>query len=205
MLMEESKLLARGAEAKVYDAELLGRAAIVKRREAKKYRVKELDESLRRSRTKSEARIMLRAAESGVAVPTVFYVNDYDVWMEKVYGALLQEKKIAAKEYVKIGSILADLHNAGIAHGDFTPANIIVRGRGDFAVIDFGLSTISKELEERAIDIFLMEKSIGKDEYTHFVEGYKRCKDWKEVLAHMEKIRKRGRYWERGEEDTDDE
>lgn len=201
------ELLARGAEAKVYAAELLGRSAVIKRREAKVYRVKELDENLRRVRTKNEARAMSRASEAGVAVPQVFYVSDYDITMERLDGVLLREKKIDASRYSDVGELLAALHTVNIAHGDFTPANIMVCKDG-FVVIDFGLSAFSKDLEEKAIDLFLMEKSIAKDEYGKFLKGYRKYADWKAVIDHVEEIRKRGRYWERGEveeEDTYDE
>lgn len=197
-------LLARGAEAKVYSAELLDRKVVIKHREPKKYRVGELDEALRKSRTKNEARIMLRAAEAEVRVPAVLYVSDYEVIMEHLDGALLREKEIPTEQYSEIGSILARLHDAGIAHGDFTPANIIVKEDGDrFAVIDFGLSVFSKDLEEQAIDVFLMEKAIGKQEYECFIEGYKAFGRWEAVLGRVEEIRRRGRYWERGEKEEE--
>jgi Kae1-associated kinase Bud32 len=198
------ELLARGAEAKVYAAELLGRSAVIKRREAKAYRVKELDENLRRARTKNEARAMSRASEAGVAVPQVFYVSDYDITMERLDGVLLREKKVDASKYSDVGELLAALHTVNIAHGDFTPANIIVC-KGGFAVIDFGLSVFSRDLEEKAIDLFLMEKSIAKEEYGQFLKGYRKYADWKAVIDHVDEIRKRGRYWERGEESEDEE
>lgn len=201
-------LLARGAEARVYETELMGRRTAVKRREAKKYRIGGLDATLRKARTKNEARAMLRAAETGISVPAVYHVGEYEIWMEMLEGTLLREKPVSAEDYFEIGSILAQLHGAGITHGDFTPANIIVQN-GGFAVIDFGLSVFSRDLEEQAIDVFLMQKAIGEQEYEHFIRGYKAFDRWKAVLGRVEEIRRRGRYWERGEkeeeENTDNE
>jgi N6-L-threonylcarbamoyladenine synthase/protein kinase Bud32 len=203
----------RGAEARIYRSSLFGRKIVIKQREPKAYRAKQLDVSLRRSRTKNETNIMLKAAAAGVRVPTVYMIGDYEIWMEQLEGELLREKKIPPEQYVTIGKILAKLHKAGIAHGDFTPANIFIcddrndnkdkndnKDRIQFAVIDFGLSTISRDLEEQAVDVLLMQKAIDEKSYRYFIEGYKQDYErWKEVLQRADEIKRRGRYWERSE------
>ena len=186
------KKIARGAEATVFTTKLFGRTVIVKRREAKKYRINKLDSQLRTSRTKIEARALLNAAQAGVAVPDLFYVDDFSIYQQQLAGKLLRDTNAGPAVYSKIGKILAKLHLAGITHGDFTPANIILEKDGP-KIFDFGLAVFSKDLEEQAVDVLLMQKSIGK-RFKPFFEGYKTNPNWKSVLGRVEQIKQRGRY-----------
>jgi len=58
-------IIKRGAEAVIYDVG----DAVLKYRVKKGYRIREIDESQRRKRTKREARIMTEARRIGVLVP----------------------------------------------------------------------------------------------------------------------------------------
>jgi len=155
----------------------------------------------------------------------------FDLWMEYIHGELLRDVEIKNKKmknkkpgdfehnfehynlYKKIGECLAKLHNTDIIHGDFTLANIMINNKmidskgnnknNKLWIIDFGLSSFSNEIEEQAIDIILMQKSISsivKEEKESqkkmdaFVEGYKNNKNWKAILERIDSIRKRGRY-----------
>ena len=192
---------ARGAEAKLYDSTLLGMPILIKERTRKDYRAEGLDEQLRKSRTRNEARIMLRASAAGINVPRILSVGRSSIHMEKLDGKRLREAKmISLGTWKSTGEILANMHGAGITHGDFTPANIVLCKVGVY-VIDFGLATLSNELEEKAVDVLLMEKSVSEKEFTQFIKGYKKCKDWKKVLAKVQEIKKRGRYQIRTEEE----
>jgi Kae1-associated kinase Bud32 len=188
--------VAHGAEATIYASSLFGKPVLVKTREPKAYRVKELDLSLRSSRTKIEARALLNAARAGVAVPNLFYVDDFSIYQQQLAGKLLRDTTTGPAVYRKIGKMLAVLHSTGITHGDFTPANVIVKGR-DAWIIDFGLAVFSKDREEQAVDVLLMQKSIGK-QFKPFLEGYKANPNWKGVVARAEQIKQRGRYQMRG-------
>ncbi|HDN68267.1 MAG TPA: Kae1-associated serine/threonine protein kinase, partial [Methanomicrobia archaeon] len=64
---------------------------VCKRRVAKRYRVKEIDERLRRERTKSEAKIISEARRRGVPTPIIFDISDYEIVMERVEGVLARE------------------------------------------------------------------------------------------------------------------
>ena len=192
---------ARGAEAKLYDSTLLGMPILIKERGKKEYRTERLDEQLRKSRTRNEARVMLRALAAGINVPRIFSVGIFNIHMEKLDGKRLREaKNISPSTWKSTGEMLAEMHGAGITHGDFTPANIVLCKAGVY-VIDFGLASMSNELEERAVDVLLMEKNISEKEFTHFIKGYRKCKDWKKVLAKVQEIKKRGRYQIRTEEE----
>jgi len=200
---ELQKFFARGAEAKLYDLKLLGLPVLVKERTKKQYRAKELDDQIRMSRTRNEARVMLRAIAAGINVPKLLSVGEYFIHMQKIDGKRLREAKLneAKKKdiFKSAGEMLAKLHAAGIVHGDFTPANIILSKRGLY-LIDFGLASLSNELEEKAVDILLMEKSISPKEFAYFLNGYKKSKELKSILGRMQEIKKRGRYQIRTEE-----
>ncbi|MFH0948941.1 MAG: serine/threonine protein kinase, partial [Candidatus Aenigmatarchaeota archaeon] len=59
------KIIARGAEAVISRDE----NDIIKERVAKHYRLKEIDERLRSSRTRAESRLLREARRAGVYVP----------------------------------------------------------------------------------------------------------------------------------------
>ncbi|VVB77238.1 KEOPS complex subunit Bud32 [uncultured archaeon] len=183
-----------GAEAEIFETEIFGKGAVVKVRCEKKYRIRELDVSIRRTRTRREAKLLHKARMGGVLVPRVIALGKFSIYMEKLSGTPLKDTKIPEKGYGEIGRLLARMHNAGIVHGDFTPANIMVCG-DDFYVIDFGLAEDSRSSEERAIDLLLMKRSVGRGHYKFFESAYAREADGsKETLARLSEVELRGRY-----------
>jgi len=178
----------------IFETTVFGKKVVVKVRQEKKYRVSALDLSLRTSRTRREARLMRKAHAAGVGVPRIIALGRFSIYMEKLGGKLLKDCGIRRLGYEKVGKLLADLHNAGIVHGDFTPANVMVSGRG-FSAIDFGLADESNSAEERAIDLLLMKRSIPGDCYRNFERGYaKRAAKSRETLGRLAEVEKRGRY-----------
>lgn len=191
------RILSEGAEAKIYIGKIWGEMIVVKERVQKKYREKALDEKLRSIRTKNEARIMYRATNAGVDVPTLLGVGKFSIYMSYVKGRLFRDMQKKGEVLEKLGELLARLHNVDIVHGDFTPANVIV-DNGRPYVIDFGLASISKSLEEKAIDLLLMKRSLNQKQYKIFENSYiPNSKDGKKVLERLKEIEKRGRYQNR--------
>lgn len=135
------KLLSQGAEARVYEGTYLGRAAVAKHRFAKAYRHAVLDARLTRERLLGEARALARARRAGVPVPTLFFVDvpagvlvlervpgpTVKAWLRGRHGAVAAS---AAAEAVAahMGAAVARLHAAGMAHGDLTTSNMMLRG-----------------------------------------------------------------------------
>lgn len=186
--------IGEGAEAKIYQADIFGKELLLKRREEKKYRIKELDERLRKERTKTEARIMFRLGKSGIPTPRVIAVGKFSIYMEKLSGKLLKDLKPTQEILKETGSMLGKMHEQNIAHGDFTPANIMVSGKSIY-VIDFGLSEVTNSQEEKALDLLLMKRSIPKREYSIFEESYSRSYNGsKAIVNRLKEIEKRGRY-----------
>ena len=136
----------------------------------------------------------VKALESGANVPQVIAVGGSAIYLERISGKLLKDMRITKEAARLAGKQLAILHNSGITHGDFTPANIISDGKKVY-VIDFGLSEPATGSEERALDLLLMKRQINGLLYSYFVSSYSRsAKSSKETLQRLEEIEERGRY-----------
>jgi Kae1-associated kinase Bud32 len=192
------KVLAEGAEAVVYETSLNGVSALMKRRIRKDYRIAEMDSRIRAQRSKNEARIIATVSKAGINGPRLLLYDGNDIYMSAIKGKKLSDALkagiIGGTVFKKIGETLGRLHNAGIAHGDYTPANIILGKEGP-NVIDFGLSEMTGSVEEKAFDILLMKRSVAKGHYARFLEGYTSSSvNANEVLKRLGLIERRGRY-----------
>jgi len=186
-----------GAEAKLYASKIFGIDVVVKVREPKKYRIKELDESIRKTRTRNEAKILAKLGKSGISVPALMAVGQYSIYMERLNGVLLKDLKSDSSQnkiFSELGSMLAKMHVLDVAHGDFTPANVMLC-KNKLFLIDFGLSESTNSVEEKALDILLIKRSLKKAHYTLLLKSYMAdYKDSKTTLNRLEKIELRGRY-----------
>ncbi len=199
--MKQKDYKNRGAEAKVYFSNLFGLPVVLKFRDKKEYRINELDEMLRKTRNRTEARCILHALKNKIKVPRIYHAGKYELILERLEGKLMKDRKNSPKDYRNVGELLSKLHSSGITHGDFTPANVMFTKNGPY-IIDFGLAEFSKDPEERAIDVLLMKRSIGKN-FKYFLDGYKKLAGWEKIIRQMEEIEKRGRYQKRNEERED--
>ncbi len=159
--MQQPKLIGSGAEANIY----LEGGKLVKHRIKKDYRLDEIDRRIRKSRTKREAKLLERAGWL-ISVPKVYETDSAEkIVMEFVEGKTVKDfmesadGKEAKKISEKIGAYIRKLHDGGIVHNDLTTSNMIVRG-GELAFIDFGLGVFSKRLEEQAMDLVVLKKSL---------------------------------------------
>jgi len=203
------ELIQRGAEAIIYRRN----DEIVKRRIEKGYRCKELDEELRKRRTRSEAKLMTEARRIGVSVPKLVEIGEYEIVMEFVRGEKVKDvldrvdKKTAYAICERIGSQIAKLHEYNIIHGDLTTSNFIfcsATNSGSFEVyfIDFGLGFYSEKIEDKAYDLYLLKQAMKATHFANFkrlwnrvIKGYRKgYKDSGKVIKHLESIEKRGRY-----------
>ncbi len=204
----------KGAEAELTSANFFNIPCLVKRRLPKKYRVPQLDNQLRKERTKLEARLLHRAKLFGVSCPLVLYVDvgRCEIFQTKLNGKLLSSLNASAgaqegaseKTYAAAGEQLAMLHNAGISHGDSTTSNFMVDNNGNGRanavwIFDFGLAQATPSLEEEAIDMLLFQKSVNQVQFQSFLKGYSKCRGSavKSLLSKVEEIKLRARYAER--------
>ena len=176
---------------------------VYKRRVQKRYRVKEIDERIRRERTKSEAKLISEARRKGVPTPIIFDINDYELVMEKIEGDLAREV-IDEDISERIGEFVGVLHKNGIIHSDLTTSNVIVGRDNVIYFIDFGLSFIESSTEAKGVDVHVFFQSLCGTHESYerlkesFIEGYKRTfSGASQVLRRVKEIEQRGRYVER--------
>jgi Kae1-associated kinase Bud32 len=203
-----SVLLKRGAEAELRRTEFLGRRAVAKTRAPKSYRLPELDDGLRRSRIRTEARLMGEARAAGVAVPILYDIDLHEatIVMEFVDGPTAKEVldrggPLAGETAREIGRVVGRLHRAGIVHGDLTTSNMILRD-GRIVMIDFSLGGKETGREARGVDLHLLREGLvsaharATAHYREVLRGYREVlgPDADEVFATVKEIESRGRY-----------
>jgi len=114
----------------------------------------------------------------------------------------------------RIGKVVARCHEVGVVHGDLTTSNLMLRPKqpenetgsiddslaGDVVMIDFGLSSQSVQEEDRAVDLYVLERAFGsthprtEDLFGEVLRSYGECyKAAKGVLKRFEEVRMRGR------------
>src|SRR5690606_21987643 len=83
-----NNLLAKGAESDILKKTYLGEDAILKKRVSKSYRISEIDDKIRKMRTKSEAKLISDIKSCGVRSPVLYDVNleDKSILMESIKG-----------------------------------------------------------------------------------------------------------------------
>jgi TP53 regulating kinase-like protein len=194
------QLLAQGAESKLF----LEEDKVIKDRFRKSYRIKEIDNRLRKSRTKREAKVLDKLQAINFPVPELINNNEVDTLeMQYINGELLKNilnEKNCVELSREIGEKVAILHNNNIIHGDLTTSNMIFNKEIFF--IDFGLSFFSHKIEDRAVDLHLLKEAleskhskIWEKSYKASLDGYvDKAVDGKEVLDRIKIVEKRGRY-----------
>ncbi|MDR2622965.1 MAG: bifunctional N(6)-L-threonylcarbamoyladenine synthase/serine/threonine protein kinase [Methanobrevibacter sp.] len=212
-------MLGKGAEANIYSTCWIDKKAIRKDRISKSYRIKELDERLRRKRTKNEAKLLTYIKNLGIKTPVLYNIDlrDKNLVMEHVEATLLKDflndldcafnsPEYSIKLYYilkSVGETMAILHNGDVVHGDLTSSNIFVDENFKPILIDFGLGKFSNLLEDKATDIMVFKRSlknvddfVDKKLFDVFLNGYSiKTKDnIDDLLNKMIEIQKRGRY-----------
>ena len=104
----------------------------------------------------------------------------------------------------RVGQAVGKMHEVGIVHGDLTTSNLMLRGPakaaeagglgldsgksldGEVVLIDFGLAIISTQDEDKAVDLYVLERAFGsthpqaeglfKDVLRAYGESYKQGK-----------------------------
>jgi TP53 regulating kinase-like protein len=213
MKSAKRRVIGGGAEAVIYRS---GSKAI-KHRPKKSYRHPAVDKEFRESRTRREARVLQKAKNIGLCVPTVLNVKEGEgvLEIEHVAGVkardLLEDAKVSMKRKLEvcreIGEGVALLHAHGVIHGDLTTSNFLVKRDGAVCFIDFGLSFHSDRLEDKAVDLHLLKRALESKHWRHAdaffaaaVEGYKEnYAQAAQVLQRLSTVEARGRYKHKNE------
>jgi TP53 regulating kinase-like protein len=118
---------------------------------------------------------------------------------------------------VRVGSAVGRLHAVGIVHGDLTTSNLMLSPKlsgssngdsfasigfldGEIVLIDFGLASQSTQDEDRAVDLYVLERAFGsthpraESSFGEVLNAYgKSFKGANAVLKKLEDVRMRGR------------
>ncbi|GFP92325.1 ekc/keops complex subunit bud32 [Phtheirospermum japonicum] len=167
-------LIKQGAEARVFESTFVGRRSIVKERFSKKYRHPSLDSKITLRGLNAEARGTTKARKLGVSTPALYAVDPLvhsltfefvegpavkDVFLDFGSEGIVQERldDIATQ----IGDAIAKIHDGGLIHGDLTTSNMLIRnGTNQLVLIDFGLSFTSTLPEDKAVDLYVLERAL---------------------------------------------
>ena len=209
-------LIQQGAEARVYRSNFFGKPTIIKERFVKTYRVPTLDQKLTNRRMTQEVRSMARCRKNGIRTPAVYHMDfkRRSIYMEDIHDG------ISLKEYIKsldrsidseekvlrslvenIGKILAKMHDCDIIHGDLTTSNMIYTpDKGHITLIDFGLSTVSGLVEDKGVDLYVLERAFlsthpnTEDLFQALLDSYfSSTGNAKAVIGKLDEVRLRGR------------
>lgn len=207
-------LLKQGAEARVFESTFVGRRCIIKERFSKKYRHPTLDSKLTVKRLNAEARCMAKARKLGVPTPVLFSVDPMmqTLTFEFVEGPMVKDILLGmgANGIVEerlndiatqIGDSIAKLHDGGLVHGDLTTSNMLIRkDTNQLVLIDFGLSFISTLPEDKAVDLYVLERAFISmhsscgDVMERVLAAYRKSsKQWCSTLNKLAQVRQRGR------------
>lgn len=184
---------------------------LVKHRISKEYRVKGLDESLRRYRTSLEAKLLSDAKKAGVPTPIIYKVDmsGMSILMQYIEGnsvkEILEDLDPSQRDELccQIGKQIARLHAYGIVHGDLTTSNMIRGENGIIYFIDFGLGEYNDSVEAKGTDIHLLYRTlnsshfrIAEETFKSVLKGYREelGDSAEEIIQRVKEIEKRGRY-----------
>jgi len=201
--MTKLKIIQQGAEAII----LQEKDRVIKRRMKKSYRIPEIDDRIRRQRTRSEAKLLTKAFKL-ISIPEIIKVDQEtkEIIMDFIDGKKLSDylDKFPLKKQEEvcklIGECTAKLHDADIIHGDLTTSNMILKDNKIY-FIDFGLGFISHKFEDKAVDLHLLKQALEAKHFKNWgilfrevLKGYSKSKDSEIVLERLNKVEKRGRY-----------
>src|SRR3989338_5102731 len=182
---------------------------VIKRRIKKSYRIPEIDESLRKKRTRKESKLIENASNL-ISVPKIIKTDESskEIVMQFIDGKKLSDWldkfdiEKAKNICQQIGESVAKLHDANIIHGDLTTSNMILNEKENKVYfIDFGLGFISIRAEDKAVDLHLLRQALEAKHFQHWktlfeavIKGYGKSKNANKTLLQLQKVEKRGRY-----------
>ncbi|KAL3336401.1 hypothetical protein AABB24_032243 [Solanum stoloniferum] len=208
-------LIKQGAEAKVFESTFVGsRRCIIKERFSKKYRHPTLDSKLTLKRLNAEARCMTKARRLGVVTPVLYAVDTvmHTLTFEYVEGPSVKDillgfglvgvdEERMADITTQIGNAIGKLHDGGLVHGDLTTSNMLLRSSvNQLVLIDFGLSFTSTLPEDKAVDLYVLERALLSmhsscgNVMDRILAAYRKSsKQWSSTLNKLAEVRQRGR------------
>ncbi|KFY08894.1 hypothetical protein V492_05834 [Pseudogymnoascus sp. VKM F-4246] len=140
-------------------------------------------------------------------------------WLKrrKAEGKKLDDKEGQEKVLrlmTMVGTAVGTMHSIGVVHGDLTTSNLMLRPtakgepngsveddlEGEIVLIDFGLASQTTQDEDRAVDLYVLERAFGsthpgtEELFGEVLRAYgESFKGAKGTLKKLEDVRMRGR------------
>ncbi|KAG2044064.1 kinase-like domain-containing protein [Suillus americanus] len=101
-----------------------------------------------------------------------------------------------------IGVEIAKMHLADVIHGDLTTSNMMLRKQtSDMVLIDFGLAYHSTLVEDKAVDLYVLERAFASTHpdseplFAGVLSAYEKRmgKHWLQIKRRLDDVRLRGR------------
>ncbi|KAH1116742.1 hypothetical protein GYH30_046232 [Glycine max] len=162
----------------------------------------------------AEARCTTKARRLGVWTPVLYAVDpvlhtltfEYvegtsvkDVFLE--FGSHGVNKERLDDIAFQIGDTIGKLHDGGLIHGDLTTSNMLLKSdTKQLVLIDFGLSFTSTLPEDKAVDLYVLERALISmhsscgNVMDQILAAYRKSsKQWSSTLNKLAQVRQRGR------------
>ncbi|HLC73645.1 MAG TPA: KEOPS complex kinase/ATPase Bud32 [Candidatus Nanoarchaeia archaeon] len=198
------KIFKQGAESIIY----LENNEIIKHRIKKNYRIEEIDIKKRKYPTRNEAKLLEKAKDLGVNVPSINKIDEkeFKLHLSYVDGKIIKDyidnlnEEDVKKIFNEIGKEIAKLHDGNIIHGDLTTANFILKDNKIY-IIDFGLGFISEKVEDKAVDLRVLKQALESKHsgistlaFEEFLNGYSSSNNCEKVVKRLGLVSLRGKY-----------
>ncbi|XP_030956311.1 uncharacterized protein LOC126720877 isoform X2 [Quercus robur] len=157
---------------------------------------------------------MTKARRLGVSTPVLYSVDPvlHTLTFEYVEGPSVKDILLEFGSHgiieerlddiaLQIGVAIAKLHDGGLIHGDLTTSNMLLKsGINQLVLIDFGLSFTSTLPEDKAVDLYVLERALLSmhsscgNVMDQILAAYRKSsKQWSSTLNKLAQVRQRGR------------
>ncbi|XP_058096692.1 uncharacterized protein LOC131242172 isoform X2 [Magnolia sinica] len=182
--------------------------------EIKEHENEECFNVLLKQGAEAEARCMTKARRLGVSTPTLYAMDPvlHTLTFEYIEGPAVKEVLLAFGEHgvieeqmddiaKQIGDAIGKLHDGGLVHGDLTTSNMLIKSStNQLVLIDFGLSYTSTLPEDKAVDLYVLERALLSmhsscgNMMDRILSAYRKSsKQWSSTMNKLAQVRQRGR------------
>jgi len=156
-----------------------------------------LREPAEKSRAIHEFDLLLKLREIGLPVPrpvaarmekTAVFSYKADILVEVIPGAvdvfrLLREKQLSAELWQKLGSVIKELHDAGVYHSDLNCHNLMLDDKDKAWIVDFDKCDFRESGDWKEANIQRLLRSLRKEKQKNDTFYWKESRDWPELLT----------------------
>lgn len=98
----------------------------------------------------------------------VEYIDNSKTVSERIYELTSSSDAEAEEKLTEIaaemGKVIGKMHDSNIIHGDLTTSNILIQfddnDKWDLCLIDFGLSYTKASEEDKAVDLYVLQRAL---------------------------------------------